>query len=64
MWFIGANIKIAAPSAKSAVTAGGYVTATMIYTYAVAFCFSWAGVPWIYCSEIFPWVSDAFVQKT
>jgi hypothetical protein len=36
------------------VTASGYGAAVMVYVFAVAFCLSWAGVPWIYCSEIFP----------
>lgn len=26
----------------------------MIYVYAVGWCFSWAGIPWIYAAEIFP----------
>jgi MFS family permease len=43
MWFIGAYIKIAQ-----------YAAVTFIYIFAVGFCFSYAGVPWIYCSEIFP----------
>ena len=50
MWFIGAYIKIANP-AKHAVglSAGGYAAVTFIYIFAVGFCFSYAGVPWIYC---------------
>jgi hypothetical protein len=59
MWFIGAYVKISPSTAASKVTAtnisaGGYTAAVMIYIFAVAFCFSWAGIPWIYCSEIFP----------
>ncbi|KAL5312883.1 hypothetical protein ACEPPN_019309 [Leptodophora sp. 'Broadleaf-Isolate-01'] len=59
MWFIGAYVKLnpittTSASNTSKIRAGGYATATMIYIYAVAFCFSWAGVPWIYASEIFP----------
>jgi sugar porter (SP) family MFS transporter len=56
MWFIGAYIKIAKPGASSNphLTAGGYAAVTFIYIFAVGFCFSYAGVPWIYCAEIFP----------
>ncbi|KAH3943884.1 hypothetical protein HBI56_045600 [Parastagonospora nodorum] len=56
MWFIGAYIKIAKPEAsgKPHLTAGGYAAVTFIYIFAVGFCFSYAGVPWIYCAEIFP----------
>lgn len=59
MYFIGAYIKIkpATEAAKITVTSispGGYAAATMIYIFAIAFCFSWAGIPWIYCAEIFP----------
>lgn len=56
MWFIGAYIKIAAPKSGTTakIDAGGYAAVTMIYVYAVGWCFSWAGIPWIYASEIFP----------
>ncbi|PVI03025.1 general substrate transporter [Periconia macrospinosa] len=54
MWFIGAYIKIANPGASPKLTAGGYAAVTFIYIFAVGFCFSYAGVPWIYCAEIFP----------
>lgn len=55
MWFIGAYIKIANPAAHTVgLSAGGYAAVTFIYIFAVGFCFSYAGVPWIYCSEIFP----------
>ena len=56
MWFIGAYVKIAAPPSEGAseITAGGYAAVVMIYVYAVGWCFSWAGIPWIYASEIFP----------
>ncbi|KAJ1326025.1 MFS transporter SP family sugar:H+ symporter [Microdochium nivale] len=58
MWFIGAYVKVASPAAggsgASHIDAGGYVAVAMIYVYAVGWCFSWAGVPWIYASEIFP----------
>jgi sugar porter (SP) family MFS transporter len=54
MWFIGAYIKIAKPGTTAHLTAGGYAAVTFIYIFAVGFCFSYAGVPWIYCAEIFP----------
>jgi MFS family permease len=54
MWFIGAYIKIAKPGTTAHLSAGGYAAVTFIYIFAVGFCFSYAGVPWIYCSEIFP----------
>jgi hypothetical protein len=59
MYFLGAYVKISPPiipgkGVAANITPGGYAAATMIYVFAVAFCFSWAGIPWIYCSEIFP----------
>lgn len=59
MYFIGAYVKIspatvAVKGQTPSISAGSYAAAAMIYIYAVAFCFSWAGIPWIYCSEIFP----------
>jgi hypothetical protein len=59
MWYIGAYVTINPTTATSAkapshLSAGGIAAATLIYIYAIGFCFSWAGVPWIYCSEIFP----------
>jgi hypothetical protein len=42
------------PSASKHISGGGIAACTLIYVYAIGFCFSWAGVPWIYCSEIFP----------
>ncbi|KAK9770733.1 putative Major facilitator superfamily (MFS) profile domain-containing protein [Seiridium cardinale] len=58
MWFIGAYIKIAAPSpspgGSKQIDGGGYAAVVMIYLYAVGWCFCWAGIPWIYVSEIFP----------
>jgi hypothetical protein len=51
MWFIGAYVKISPATVASKVTttnisAGSYAAATMIYIYAIGFCFSWAGIPW------------------
>lgn len=57
MWSIGGIVKYnptTTVSKTSSVTASGYSAAVMVYVYAVAFCLSWAGIPWIYCSEIFP----------
>ncbi|KAH7028960.1 general substrate transporter [Microdochium trichocladiopsis] len=52
MWFIGAYVKVATPGAQ--INSGGYAAVAMIYIYAIGWCFSWAGIPWIYASEIFP----------
>ena len=54
MWYIGGYVLSSNPSAAKSISAGGYAACTLIYIYAIGFCFSWAGVPWIYCSEIFP----------
>lgn len=56
MWYIGAYVKIAHPPSTGAthITGGGYAAVVMIYVYAVGWCLSYAGVPWIYASEIFP----------
>ncbi|KAG5973500.1 hypothetical protein E4U55_000491 [Claviceps digitariae] len=57
MWYIGAYIKIAAPSSTSMsshISPAGYAAVAMVYIYAVGWCFSWAGVPWVYAAEIFP----------
>lgn len=54
MWFIGAYVKVAPPGDNAGLSAGGYAAVTFIYVFAVGFCFSYAGIPWIYCAEIFP----------
>ncbi|GAB1206358.1 hypothetical protein APSETT445_005043 [Aspergillus pseudonomiae] len=58
MWFIGAFVKLHATThhadADGHISVGSYATAVFIFVYAVGFCFSWAGVPWIICSEIYP----------
>lgn len=57
MWYIGAYVKIAAPgsaSESSHISSSGYASVAMIYVYAVGWCLSWSGIPWIYTSEIFP----------
>ena len=56
MWIIGAFVKVQAAEIKTAGSLSGmsYASAVFIYLFAVAFCFSWAGVPWIICSEIYP----------
>ncbi|KAF2171325.1 hypothetical protein M409DRAFT_18440 [Zasmidium cellare ATCC 36951] len=56
MWFIGAYVKLAPTTSSSTqhLSAGGYAAAVFIYIFAVGFCFSYAGIPWIYCAEIFP----------
>ena len=58
MWIIGALTKVMGMPEKgdsaSEPDAMSYAAAVFIYVYAVGFCFSWAGVPWVLCSEIFP----------
>ncbi|KAK8096088.1 hypothetical protein PG999_014110 [Apiospora kogelbergensis] len=57
MWYIGAYVKIEAPGApgtSSHISSAGYLGIAMIYVYAIGWCFSWAGIPWVYASEIFP----------
>ncbi|KAI7327202.1 general substrate transporter [Hortaea werneckii] len=54
LWFVGAYVKVANPEESDNIGPAGYVAIAMLYIYAVGFCFSYAGIPWIYCSEIFP----------
>ncbi|KAJ5485425.1 hypothetical protein N7539_005413 [Penicillium diatomitis] len=56
MWLTGAFVKIQETDVKTGSSMSGtsYAAAVFIYVFAVAFCFSWAGVPWIICSEIYP----------
>jgi sugar porter (SP) family MFS transporter len=55
MFYIGAYVAIAKPSADNAnPQAAGYVAIAMIYVFVVFYCASWNGIVWIYCSEIFP----------
>lgn len=57
MWSIGGIVKshpISNTTKHVPITASGYAAAVMVYIYAIGFCLSWAGIPWIYCSEIFP----------
>ncbi|POY72649.1 hypothetical protein BMF94_4477 [Rhodotorula taiwanensis] len=55
LWIVGALIKTHPVAAASKVISpSSYAAITLIYIYAVFFCFSYAGIPWVYCSEIFP----------
>jgi sugar porter (SP) family MFS transporter len=54
MWYIGAYLSAAKPLANGSRPESAYSAIVFIYVYAAAFCFSYAGIPWIYCSEIFP----------
>jgi len=58
MYYIGAYVSLnpasTSPTTSSHLSASAYVAAVMLYLYAVFFSTSWAGVPWIYASEIFP----------
>lgn len=54
MWIIGIFTKINGVQQSNTLSASSYAAVVFIYVYAVAFCFSWAGVPWIICAEIYP----------
>jgi sugar porter (SP) family MFS transporter len=56
MWLIGVFVKIQSTESKSdgSLSASSYAAAVFIFVFAVSFCFSWAGVPWVICSEIYP----------
>ena len=55
MWIIGALTHTFPPQAAGAAISPAQLAAiVMIFLWAVAFCFSYAGIPWIYCAEIFP----------
>jgi len=56
MWLIGAFVKVQGSAKHSSGSLGGssYAAAVFIFVFAVSFCFSWAGVPWVICSEIYP----------
>lgn len=59
MWYIGAYVKIADPSAKLAAgdtksTAAGTAAKALLYIWTVFYGCTWNGTPWVICSEIFP----------
>lgn len=59
MWYIGAYVKIADPTAKLAMgdtasTPGGTAAKAMLYIWTIFYGFTWNGTPWVICSEIFP----------
>ncbi|THC94190.1 hypothetical protein EYZ11_006331 [Aspergillus tanneri] len=55
MWFLGAFVKLHGVShTDGKIDSSSYAAAVFIFVYAVAFCFSWAGIPWVICSEIYP----------
>jgi hypothetical protein len=57
MWLIGAFVKVQSSTATSSdgsLSGTSYAAAVFIFVFAVSFCFSWAGVPWVICSEIYP----------
>ena len=59
MFYLGGYVTVHPSTTDSSATqqhlgAGGIASAVMLYLYAVCFSISWAGVPWIYASEIFP----------
>ncbi|KAJ5690314.1 hypothetical protein N7462_004706 [Penicillium macrosclerotiorum] len=56
MWLIGVCVKIQERESNSdkSMSGSSYAAAVFIFVFAVSFCFSWAGIPWIICSEIYP----------
>ncbi|KAJ5677230.1 sugar transporter, partial [Penicillium maclennaniae] len=56
MWLIGVFVKVQTSTANSGGSLSGtsYAAVVFIFVFAVSFCFSWAGVPWVICSEIYP----------
>ncbi|KAJ5110147.1 hypothetical protein N7532_002792 [Penicillium argentinense] len=56
MWLIGAFVKVLGTEVDdgSSLSSVSYAAAFFIFLFAVSFCFSWAGVPWIICAEIYP----------
>jgi sugar porter (SP) family MFS transporter len=59
MWYIGAYIKIADPSAKVAsgdttMDSAGRAALALFYIWSFTYGVSWNGTPWVYNSEIFP----------
>lgn len=54
MWIIGALTHTFPPSTSASGPSSAQIAAiVMIFLWAVSFCFSYAGIPWIYCAEIF-----------
>ncbi|KAM0793007.1 hypothetical protein ACM66B_000500 [Microbotryomycetes sp. NB124-2] len=61
MWIVGSVIKTHPPVPGATTLApASYAAIIFIFFYAVCFCFSYAGVPWQYCSEIFPYRIRSF----
>ena len=54
MWIIGALAYTHPPVKGDGMSGPQLASIILIFLWAVAFCFSYAGIPWIYCSEIFP----------
>ncbi|KAF8000998.1 hypothetical protein HF325_004787 [Metschnikowia pulcherrima] len=59
MWYIGAYIKIANPSAKlaagdTATTPAGTAAKAMLYIWTIFYGITWNGTTWVICAEIFP----------
>lgn len=62
MWIVGALSK-SFPTIQGQVGAAQYAIIVLIFVWAVAFCFSYAGIPWVYASEIFPLRIRAFAMS-
>lgn len=54
MWYIGAYLTASPLTGSKHPPNSAYSAIVFIYVYAAAFCFSFAGIPFIYCAEIFP----------
>lgn len=59
MWYIGAYIKIANPTARTAagetgLDSGGQAALAFFYIWTVGYGLSWSGTPWVWNSEVFP----------
>ena len=54
MWIVGALTNTNPPVAGAGMSSAQLAAIIFIFIWAVGFCFSYAGIPWIYCSEIFP----------
>ncbi|RSH90435.1 hypothetical protein EHS25_001040 [Saitozyma podzolica] len=54
MWIVGALSKTSPAKIGAGMSGPQLGSIILIYIWAVAFCFSYAGIPWIFCSEIFP----------
>lgn len=67
MWYIGAYVKIANPSARldrgeTTMDAGGKAAQALLYIWTIVYGSSWNGTPWVINSEIFSQEIRTFTQ--